>query len=121
MIFFSSGGFETETTFTGVGGVAKTGDWNFTLENISGNITPLALIGRKITVIIESVIVFVGKIYNCDFSLESIKFTVRSNFLLWDKEIGTIVESEIESSNNKIIPIIYGDFYWRRRLYTFNN
>lgn len=107
---FSGGSFETETTFTGVGGVAKTGDWNFTLENISGNITPLALIGRNVTVIIESTTVFVGKIYNCDPSFENIKFTVRSNFLLWDKEIGTIVESEIENSNNKIIPIIYGDF-----------
>lgn len=108
---FSSGGLDTKVTFKGIGGVSKTGDWNFTLENVSELITPLELLGRKITVVIDdTTIVFVGKIYNCEPSFDSIKFTVRSNFLLWDKEIGTIVDSEIASSNNKIIPIIYGDF-----------
>lgn len=106
----SSSGLTSDATLDGVGGLTKIGDWNFILNNINNIISPLMLMGRKITVKVEDTTIFTGRIYKCDPTRNNIKFIVRSNFLLWDKEIGTVIESDLDSSNNKIIPIIYGDF-----------
>jgi hypothetical protein len=107
---FNNNNLESDATIEGIGGVSKVGDWNFSLETISNVLSSLGLMGRGITVIVEGVTIFTGKIYSTEVEYDRVKFTVRSNFLINDKEIGTVVESEISSSNNKIIPIVYGDF-----------
>jgi hypothetical protein len=107
---FANNKLEKSATVEGIGGVAKVGDWSFSLETLSSTLSPLKLMGRNITIKVEDTVVFTGKIYNTEVGFDNVKFIVRSNFLINNKEIGTIVESEIESSNNKIIPVIYGDF-----------
>lgn len=107
---FANNKLEKDVSIEGIGGVAKVGDWNFSLETLSNILSPLKLMGRNIVVKVENTVVFTGKIYNTEVGYDRVKFIVRSNFLINNKELGTIIESEIASSNNKIIPIIYGDF-----------
>ena len=104
------GNFNKEIRLKGIGGITKVGDWNFEIEDVSEITTPLDLIGRVVSLLIDNVVVYEGRIYRCEPSLKKIKFHVRSNFLLWDKEIGTVLTSDIKHSNNKIYPIVYGDF-----------
>lgn len=113
--------FSSSSSFKGIGGVAKTADFSFELEALSGDIDFYALMGRSVELIIgfsDTIVdydgvnnkrLFKGKIYEVDPSKNVFSITARGRFNLWNKEIGTVLEDN-ESSIYKaeIVPITYG-------------
>jgi hypothetical protein len=109
-------------TIDGVGGVTKTNDFNFSLDNIKNEINPLSLIGHNVIVYTGTTtdiklptdetctIKLLGKIYNVEPSNGILEFTVRGKFSTWNKEVGSYIASDVDLYKNKIIPIVYGDF-----------
>jgi len=111
---------QNEVEVKGIGGVASSGDFSFEFENTAGNIDPVKLLGRKITVLLgngtslsESTnveTIFVGKVYEVVPTKQCLEFICRSNSQLWDKELGTETGFESDSIyNSSIYPLIYGD------------
>ena len=106
----------------GIGGVALSGSFEVEMENSGRTVTVNSLVGRKVKLVIgngttlkeigtDNETLFTGKIFSVnDSGRFGLKIDIRSNLSLWDKEIGTLTESESTIYNSSIIPMVYGDF-----------
>jgi hypothetical protein len=115
--------FETSADeLFGIGGVAKVNDVEFSLENVSSNITFVDLIGRTVKIIIGTgasmqdighttvAVLFTGKIWTVTPARDVYTFICRGNFsILGEKEVGQVNEGESEIYKSKITPLHYGD------------
>jgi hypothetical protein len=101
----------------GIGGIASSGDFSFTVDKI--NVTFTRLIGRSIEVrlsisetsLSESAdVIFTGRIYKVKPDNDSVKIVCRGLIqALKEKEIGTVSNSSSEVYKSEITPIVYGD------------
>lgn len=103
----------SDPSIKGIGAIAKTDDFSFSVENLSNTFKPLKTIGRTIRVELHnsstSTTIFIGKVFTCDPKRDVISFTCRGVFEQWDKKLGTLNEAALSSSKVKINPILYGE------------
>lgn len=111
---------EGKQQITGVGGIAKSGDFVFVLENVTDTIDQFKLLGRSViaTINLDSNsidnissddIVFKGKVFNMEPDKKGLAFTVRSQLqMLKDSIIGDSL-SNAENNYANIDPVVYGD------------
>lgn len=113
---------KSEMKINGIGGVANSSDFSFTLEksNVSCNL----LLGRQIKVALDITndsvkdigesgvnIVFTGRIRKVKPSLNSVEFSCNGLLaILKDREVGTLTNYPSDVYKSKIVPIVYGDF-----------
>jgi hypothetical protein len=113
---FSTKSDLADTGIKGLGGIAKISEIEFSL--VSSGISVIGLLGRTVKVYIgdgsslseAANIVFYGKIFDVNPGSDETIFTARGRLSVWDREIGTITESESDVYKGKIYPIVYGDF-----------
>jgi hypothetical protein len=118
----SSSEIKGGVSINGIGGVATSSDFSFTIER--SRVDPLKLLGRIIKVtfdIINANIsdigasgvndVFTGKIRQAKPSRQSIEFSCSGLLaMLREKEVGTLSNCASDVYKSKITPIVYGDF-----------
>jgi hypothetical protein len=118
----SSSEIKGGVSLNGVGGVATSGDFSFTLEKTG--IDPLKLLGRTVKVTLDLVNSsirdlgysgvndkFTGKIRKVNPGRQSIELVCSGLLaILREKEVGTLSNYESDVYKSKIIPIVYGDF-----------
>lgn len=106
---------------SGIGGIADSGDFSFTIEKT--NINFIGLIGRQVKVVLDLTnekltdigesgvnIVSVGKINGVKPGKFDIEIVCRGLLNQYkNREIGTITNYESEVYKSKIIPLMYGD------------
>ena len=116
-----SGISKQERKLSGVGGLAKTSDFTFKLQNTEHVVKPLRLMGRRVEVYINingdvlstsgNTMIFKGSIEKVSPSQTSFDFTCRGDFQrMKEIELGVLSDTESDIYTSKILPITYGDF-----------
>lgn len=116
-----SGISKQERKLSGVGGLAKTSDFTFKLQNTEQFVKPLRLMGRRVEVYINingdvlsasgNTMIFKGSIEKVSPSQTSFDFTCRGDFQrMKEMELGILSDTESDVYTSKILPITYGDF-----------
>ena len=107
---------------SGVGGLAKTSDFTFKLQNTEYIVKPLRLMGRRVEVYVNingdvlstsgNTMIFKGSIEKVSPSQTSFDFTCRGDFQrMKEMELGVLLsDTESDVYTSKILPITYGDF-----------
>ena len=106
---------------SGVGGLAKTSDFTFKLQNTEHVVKPLRLMGRRVEVYVNingdvlstsgNTMIFKGSIEKVSPSQTSFDFTCRGDFQrMKEMELGVLSDTESDVYTSKILPITYGDF-----------
>lgn len=111
---------EGRPQITGVGGLSKSGDFVFVLENVTDTVDEFGLLGRLVIAtmrlnsnnigsIFDEDVIFKGRIFDMTPSKKGLSFTVRSKLqMLKDSVVGAPL-SNADNNYAKIDPIIYGD------------
>lgn len=99
----------------------EVGEFSFVIQNTAFDLTPTNYIGRKVEArlgygtsmdLTTSDVFFTGRIY--DVSPTDpwlLRFSARSYFQLWNKEVGTLIPgTAVEKYRGKIYPMAYGDW-----------
>lgn len=116
-----SGISKQERKLSGVGGLAKTSDFTFKLQNTEHIVKPLRLMGRRVEVYVNingdvlstsgNTMIFKGSIEKVSPSQTSFDFTCRGDFQrMKEMELGVLSDTESDVYTSKILPITYGDF-----------